>query len=605
MTELNIILVLLLLISTLVLHGKLNRIEKLLRSGEEKNPAPVPPVHPRPEMPLQAAPPPPLVIPQFTTPPPDIKEKTSPDLWEKFAYWFCYGSQRDNVSKEYAAATTWLIRAGILILLCAVGFFLKYSIENNLVSPTVRVIMTFVTASALLATGLAGVNKRFHILAVGVLSVGVVTFYMGAFAGFKLYHILPAAMAFAIMLLTTVVAMLIAVKFNQLPVALISCAGGYLTPVMLSDNSGNLLYFLAYIVLISAGVLIAARVYRWRSLEVAAFVLSFGLAGAAFDDLSNKADLYCAGCVFANFLIFSLIPVIRKKNTEFGLSEWLLPILSAAFALLLGINMIFYALGEKYEEFAAAAFAVIVSAVTLIEGLWLFKKRQGGNKLLPAFLAASITALASAVPLALDNTGGIVTSWSVLAFALILAFARSRFKTLLVLGIVAFYFALMAMILCSPQYIFKGDMVIRFFRGGVFSLALLAAGLIMFKHRKDKLCNDMKTLFFALGGFSMLVYTSIEVYKHFRSGGLSVWWAIAACALLIAGIKKNIKALRIAGFLLFTACAGKIYLADIAGLNTLHKVIAFLLTGILFLGGAAAYIIFRKRFAGKTEEENR
>lgn len=43
MTELNIILVLLLLISTLVLHGKLNRIEKMLRQpGTDKNPLPVP-----------------------------------------------------------------------------------------------------------------------------------------------------------------------------------------------------------------------------------------------------------------------------------------------------------------------------------------------------------------------------------------------------------------------------------------------------------------------------------------------------------------------------------------------------------------------------------
>ena len=123
MTELNIILVLLLLISTLVLHGKLNRIEKMLRQpGTDKNPLPVPPVHPAPEMSVSKTPPP-LVIPQFTPPPPDAQGKSSPGLWEKFAHWFCYGIQRDDVSKEYAAATTWLIRAGILILLCAIGFF--------------------------------------------------------------------------------------------------------------------------------------------------------------------------------------------------------------------------------------------------------------------------------------------------------------------------------------------------------------------------------------------------------------------------------------------------------------------------------------------------
>ena len=66
---------------------------------------------------------------------------------------------------------------------------------------------------------------------------------------------------------------------------------------------------------------------------------------------------------------------------------------------------------------------------------------------------------------------------------------------------------------------------------------------------------------------------------------------------IIAGIRKNYKVLRASSMLLFIGCLGKIYMVDIAGLNTLHKVIAFLLTGILFLGGAAAYIIFRKRFS--------
>ncbi len=625
MIELNVVLVLLLLISTFILHGKLNRIEKMLRrSGEEKE---RPPLVPQPLAPqaldlppqeahaprMRVTVPPPFVIPQSQVPESPGAVRHTPGMWDKFVYWFCFGIQRDDVSEEYAAATTWLIRAGILILLCAVGFFLKYSIENNLVSPTVRIIMTFVTAAGLFIAGVAGLNKRFHILAVGVLSVSVVTFYMGAFAGFKLYHILPAAPAFVIMLLTTAVAMLVAVKYNLLPVALISCAGGYLTPVMLSENSGNLTFFLGYIALISAGVLIASRVYRWRSLEVMAFVLSFVLAGSAVDKLSGKVDLFGVGCVFVNFLIFLLIPVVRKKDAGLGLLEWLLPILAAAVTLLLGVEMIFYAIRGKMEYFVAAAFAVIVSAVCLGEGIFLFKKRQGGAKLLPAFLAASIVALGVAVPLALDNSCGIVSAWSVLAFALIVTFVKSRFRTFLVLGIIAFFFAFMVMMLFdSPGHIIGGSIVIRFFRGGVFTFALLASGTFLHKNGRDGLCADMKKIFFALGGFSFLIYTSIEVYRNlaecevlrgFRNGGLSVWWAISACALLICGIRKDIKVLRIASFLLFTACVGKIYLVDIAGLNTLHKVVAFLLTGILFLGGAAAYMIFRKRFAGKNGGE--
>ena len=70
---------------------------------------------------------------------------------------------------------------------------------------------------------------------------------------------------------------------------------------------------------------------------------------------------------------------------------------------------------------------------------------------------------------------------------------------------------------------------------------------------------------------------------------------------LFAGIRKNLKAFRLCGLTLFVICLVKIYCVDISILNTLGKVIAFILLGILFLGGAAAYIFSRKYFS---REEN-
>ena len=42
----------------------------------------------------------------------------------------------------------------------------------------------------------------------------------------------------------------------------------------------------------------------------------------------------------------------------------------------------------KYLDITQGAFAVIISAVTLAEGIYLVRKRTDGAKLLPAFLAA-------------------------------------------------------------------------------------------------------------------------------------------------------------------------------------------------------------------------
>ena len=627
MKELNFCVICVLAVMMCFLFEKLNRLEKLLRrmtegkdkektqgprsfrlsTGEKETEAPALPA----EMPQKAEAP--AVTPQKAAP----EKKTPPrpsrygEMWKRFRYWFCFGVQREDVSREYAAATTWLIRGGIAILLCAAGFFLKYSIENDLVDPTVRIIMTFAAAAGMFAAGTAGLNKRFHVLAAGVLAVGIVTFYMGSFAGFKMYRLLPAAAAFSLMMLTTAVAMLTAVKFDLLPVALIACAGGYGTPIMLSEKSGDLPFLLAYVAVISAGLLLAARKRVWRGLEWTAFLMSFGLIGAGCAQLTGKIDFFCVGCLLANFLVFSLIGVIRPKEAVYGVTEWLLPVLSAALTLLFGIGMIHSCAPASDRGLISAGFAVLLAAVTLGEGVYLARKRPGGAGLLSAFLSASVVSLAVSLPLALESEEAVSAGWSVLAAVLIFSYTRSRLRTLLVLGELAFAAALIYMVCAQePDALFGGTAAERFFLGGVFSLALLGAGFILRKTPTDSLGEQAKKLFFAVGGVSMLVYTSVEIFRllektaslrDFRHGGVSVWWALAAVLLLAGGIRRNCRALRISGMLLFTACVIKICAVDISGLNTLHKVAAFLLTGILFFGGATAYILCRRRFqeAGK------
>ena len=73
--------------------------------------------------------------------------------------WICFGDEKNatGVSREYAVATTWLIRLGIMVLLFGIGFFLKYSIDRNWTSPVVRIIMTGVAG---IVMAVAGTWKR-------------------------------------------------------------------------------------------------------------------------------------------------------------------------------------------------------------------------------------------------------------------------------------------------------------------------------------------------------------------------------------------------------------------------------------------------------------
>ena len=599
---------LIVVLSLYFMHGKLNRIEKKLeklslRSSETvKTPVKLQAANKADESPLEL----PDADKKQIAPP---KKKEVNKNWQNFKYWLFYGTAVKETSKEYAAATAWLTRLGIIILLCAVGFFLKYSIENNLINPTVRIICTFIAGMVMYCGGLYGLQKRFHILSVGILTAGIVTLYMGAFAGFKLYALLPVWAAFVLMVLTTVISMLTAVRKNILPVALTGCTGAYLTPIMLSNGCGNLPFLFAYTVLVSAGILIAARVYRWRSLEITAFVLSFFLISAGnMEFLSHTnsltANILCPLAILLNFCIFTSIPLIRKKDSAIGLEECLLPVGAAAFALLNGIPMLMHILQYQYEKIGYGAYALVVTAVTLSAGIILKNKRHDSDKLLPAFIASSVFSLGMVPVLVLRTSGSLATAWALLGFALAFICGKVRYKTLVILSLTAFAAAFAAAINFPHCQFVYSTVLKRFFHLGVLALLLLAAGRMIFA-LEEKIFKKVRNFFLLSGGILMLVYTSIEVFHNlenstawynFRHGGLSVWWALAAVGLLIAGIRKNYKVLRISSMLLFIGCLFKVYIIDIARLNTLHKVVAFLIIALLFLGGATSYIICRKRF---------
>ena len=626
------VLCLFLLAGMICIFKKLNRIEKLLNDRPtpetEKKKTPEKPVQnhsviyqEKPPVPSDPPPQQKIEMPPIQ----DLPEQTNTDestLLKKFFTWLWRGNIKDkeNVSEEYAVATTWLIRAGVIVLLCGIGFFLKYSIENNLISPTVRLGIAYLTGIVMFAAGTYLANKRFHQLAVGIQSIGIITLYMSSFAGFWIYKLLPAEAALGLMALTTAAAMIVSVRKDTLPAALTGCAGGYLTPVLLSTGRGNLLFLLCYTVIMSAGILIISRKRRWRSLEILSLLFSFVLIVIGLCELPQKITWLCLVCVFVNYLIFTLLPVIREKVLPTGKTEWLLAIIATAFALFCGVVIIAKEM-ELHQNYACGGYAVILAVIGMCAGILLKKLHPQRIQLYPAYLSASFSALATAVPLTWNNYGAFITGWSILGVIIAFASARNRSRVLLVFSGLIFTAAFLnAVMFFELNYKNFTD---RLFSAGTFSLCLLAAGFILRKselhHSGNGECTEynhwetmQKIIFNTAGGLSFLWYSSFEVYynlkiseslNYFRHGGLSVWWGILVAALIFFGIRKNLKVLRICGLILFIACLVKVYYLDISGLNTLGKVIAFTVLGILFLGAASAYIFFRKRFDEEKAED--
>ena len=81
--------------------------------------------------------------------------------------------------------------------------------------------------------------------------------------------------------------------------------------------------------------------------------------------------------------------------------------------------------------------------------------------------------------------------------------------------------------------------------------------------------------------------------------GLTILWGVYALALIILGIWKKKKHLRIGAIVLFSVTLVKLFFYDISHLGTLSKTIVFLALGVLLLIVSFLYNKFKDVISGE------
>jgi uncharacterized membrane protein len=75
---------------------------------------------------------------------------------------------------------------------------------------------------------------------------------------------------------------------------------------------------------------------------------------------------------------------------------------------------------------------------------------------------------------------------------------------------------------------------------------------------------------------------------------VSAFWSLLGVGLLWAGLRRDERAWRLAGFGLLAVAVGKVFLYDMAALGAEYRVISFVVLGLLLLAGAYAYQRMRR-----------
>lgn len=310
----------------------------------------------------------------------------------------------DGISEEILAGT-WFNRVGILAIMLAVTFFLKWSFDNHLVGELGRIVIGLIIGLIFLGAGEYFQRKKFHIFGQGFTGGGIAILYFSVFAAFNFYHLISQPSAFLIMVLITMAASLLAVRYNSQAVGIIGIVGGFATPFLLSTGQSNRIILFTYIAILDAGVLLVAYFKKWPIFNYLTFLFTYMTysIGPYINPISNKVrdfDGVSFSYLTLFFLIYLGISVTRNLRREetFLWADISLILLNAVVYFSLSYNLLLNLI-EDWIGF----WAVFLGLIYLLMGTFIYRRYTGTRNISLTLLAVAAGLITLAVPLQLDG----------------------------------------------------------------------------------------------------------------------------------------------------------------------------------------------------------
>jgi uncharacterized membrane protein len=364
------------------------------RAADQVAAAPVPSESPpaMPESsPLETPAPAIFVAPPPAAPKPPARPITppSPGLFElavqRIKLWFTEGNLP--------------VKIGILVLFAGIAALLKYASDAGMLHtpPALRVSVVALAAMAALAFGWRQRHTR-RTFGLSLQGGAIGVLLMTIFAAFRLYQLLPATAAFALLIVLVAGIGVLAVLQEALALAVFGLLAGFAAPILISTGSGNHVALFTYYAVLNVAILGIAWVRSWRILNLLGFVATFGI-GTAWGVLSYKPELFASTepFVILNFAFYLLIPLLhlmRAPPQRRSLIEGSLLFGNPLVSLLLQGALL------KWHGPALAISALVVAVIYLAVA-WSIRHKPALALLRDAWAVLAVAFATLAVPLAL------------------------------------------------------------------------------------------------------------------------------------------------------------------------------------------------------------
>ncbi|KAB0326227.1 DUF2339 domain-containing protein [Janthinobacterium sp. PLB04] len=363
------------------------KVAEVAQAAPAAAPAPAAPVPPKPAPPIPAR------------PAPAVPDTPS---------WIAHPDGLVAKAKNWLFTGNLVAKLGLLILFLGVSFLLKYVSAQVTLPIELRLAGIALADIALLAwawrirLSRPGISLPLQGTALAILM-------LVTFGAFRLYELIPAGLAFAVLFVLTAFTCLLAVLQNAVWLAVFGIVGGFAVPLLVSTGSGNHIGLFSYYALLNAGVFAIALKRAWRVLNVLSFGFTFVVA-TTWGLLRYTPEHYLSTQLFLILFVLFYVGIAiaycarqapRLKHYVDGTLVFGTPL--AAMGLQYGLVQHFH---------FGLAFSALIAGLGytgLAVALW---RRAGFKLLAEAFLALGIVFGTLAIPFALDGR------WTSAAWAL-------------------------------------------------------------------------------------------------------------------------------------------------------------------------------------------
>ena len=343
-----------------------------------------------------------------------------------------------RIDWEQVLGRNWFAIIGGIAVVLGIGFFLKLAFDNNWINDIGRIALGVVVGIGFLGVG-EYAQRKVPRWAQAVTASGTAILYLTIYAAFGLYQLISPTAAFLLLAVVVTVAVLLALRYESLVIALLGLVGAFISPVLLGPDLPDERLALVYILIVDVGILAISTFRNWRWLTLVGLAGSYGIFAYWMIEVSGFNPVFAQIALTGIFLTFAaatpLFHILWRRMP--GATDLSLMSLNAIayFALTTAI------LWDDYEGW----FGLIAFSLTALYGLIALAafKRSGAPARIAVFaLGIAAVFLTMAFPLQFSGYS-VAVAWAAQGVVMVwMSFYLGRWQTR------AFGIAVLALAIC-------------------------------------------------------------------------------------------------------------------------------------------------------------